>query len=102
MKVLRVTMPDGQKWDVPVEVIARNRAAHYASEFGDEVERSLKEDTLLLFDGEGGAYEIEDWAANNMNWDEVEEHATLAMAQDAVDFQEGWVNGEKEILEVPE
>lgn len=28
-KFLRVTMPDGSKWDVPVKKIAENRARHY-------------------------------------------------------------------------
>lgn len=28
-KYLRVTMPDGSKWDLPAEVIARNRADYY-------------------------------------------------------------------------
>jgi hypothetical protein len=45
MKYLSMTMPDGSKWGVPVEMIARNRAAHYASEFDGDVERSLTEDS---------------------------------------------------------
>lgn len=46
-KYLRITMPDGSKWDVPCDVIARNRIESEAEE---------------------------------------------------VDYQEGWVNGEKEIV----
>ena len=95
-KFLRITMPDQSKWDVPVMLIARNRADHYKSEFGDDIERSLAEDTIPLFDSDD--YEIEDWASNNMNWDEVKEHAVRA-EDGEVDYQEGWVNGEKEIVE---
>jgi hypothetical protein len=69
VKVLIVTMSDSTRWAVPVDVIARNRAAHYAHEFDGDVERSLNEDTLPLFAVDD--YEIEDWAKNNMNWSDV-------------------------------
>jgi len=95
---LRVTMPDGSQWDVPVDVIARNRAEHYKGEFDNDVERSLKEDTLPFF--ARNLFEIEDWAANNMNWDDVSEHATEAgKSKNRCDYEEGWANGEKEIIE---
>lgn len=97
MKMLMVDMPDGSKWGVPVDLIARNRAAHYAHEFDGDIERSLAEDTIPLFDDD--EYEVEDWAANNMNWKDVEAHARKL--QDAqTDFQEGWVNGDKAVIEV--
>lgn len=97
-KYLRVTMPDGRQWDVPVDVIARNRAANYADEFGGDVERSLREDTLPLFDSD--EYEIKDWAAGNMNWSDVETIAELVPGRvTPIDYQEGWMNGAKEIVE---
>jgi hypothetical protein len=98
MKYLRVDMPDGSKWDVPVDVIARHRAEYYKDEFDNDIEKSLKEDTLPLF--ESDEYEIEDWAANNMNWDEVATHAVRINKPDEPDYQEGWVNGEKEVVDV--
>jgi len=97
-KYLRITMPNGSKWDVPVMLIARNRAEHYKSEFGNDIERSLKEDTIPLF--ESDKFEIEDWAANNMNWDEVKAQAgRVESEEEEVDWEEGWCNGEKEIVE---
>ncbi len=48
--IMTVTMPDGSKFGVPVAMIARNRAEHYAHEFGGDVERSLAEDTVPMFD----------------------------------------------------
>lgn len=94
---LRVTMPDGSKWDVPVSVVALNRASYYADEFGGDVERSLKEDTGPLF--AQNDYEIKDWAADNMDWRDVFAHARRAPIEPpAADYQEGWVNGEKEIV----
>jgi hypothetical protein len=97
MKMLTIEMPDGSKWGVPVEVIARSRATHYAHEFGGNIQRSLDEDTLQLFESDD--YEIEDWAANNMNWSDVQDHAKK-LKDAETDFQEGWVNGEKAVIEV--
>lgn len=96
MKCLRVTMPDGSKWDVPVHVIARNRATYYAYEFDGDTERSLKEDTLSLFKDD---YHIRDWAANNMNWNEVVKHAIRLHITPEPDYQEGWMNGAQEIVD---
>lgn len=90
-------MPDGSKWDIPVSVIAEHRANHYKKEFDGNLERSLKEDTIPLF--EEDEFEIEDWAANNMDWSDVARFATRAsFVPEEVDYQEGWVNGKKELL----
>ena len=93
-------MSDGSKWGVPVEMIASNRAAHYASEFDGDVERSLAEDTLPLF--EIDAYEITDWASNQMNWDDFDGHQFKLSDEKPPDFQDGWMSGKKEIIEVRE
>lgn len=99
-KFLRVDMPDGSKWDVPAKMIAENRAAYYARldvERGDaaDYERAFaREVKYALSDG----YEIEDWAANNMNWSDVSEVAVMTTPPAAVDYQEGWVNGEKSVI----
>lgn len=92
-----VEMPDGSRWRIPVEVIARNRATHYAHEFDGDVERSLNEDTGPLFESDD--YEIEDWAANNMNWADVQAAAVrVADPRTQENYQEGWVNGEKRVI----
>ena len=93
---LIVTMPDGSRWGVPVDLIARDRAKHYAGEFDGDVERSLAEDTVPLFADD---YEIIDWAQNNMNWKDVEAHAgRMAESEPDFDYQEGWVNGDKQLV----
>lgn len=92
-KLMTVKMPDGSIWGVPVEMIARNRAAHYASEFGDSLERSLAEDTIPLF--EQSDYEIQDWAVNNMNWSDFNGHQVKVADAPEPDFQEAWMSGEK-------
>lgn len=100
MKYLSMTLPDGSKWGVPVEIIARNRATHYAIEFDGDVERSLAEDTLPLFEADD--YEIKDWAVNNMNWcDFLGHQRKLADAQEP-DWEECWMYCSKEVVEVEE
>lgn len=99
-KYLSITMPDGSKWGVPVDMIARSRAEHYASEFDGDVDKSLAEDTGPLF--ESDAYEIEDWAANNMNWSDFDGHQIKLENAPLQDFRDGWANGDKELVEVPE
>ena len=93
---LHVTMPDGSTWAVPVEVIARDRAKHYAHEFGGDIDRSYAEDTIPLFESDD--YEIEDWAANNMNWEDIQGTAVRVSEPPDVDYQEGWVNGPKRVV----
>lgn len=89
------TMPDGSKWAVPVSIIAADRAKYYAHEFGGDIDKSLKEDTGPLFDAD--EFEIEDWAQNNMDWDDVKTSA-VRVEDSACDYQDGWTNGEHEIL----
>jgi hypothetical protein len=98
-KYLRVTMPDGSKWDVPAHLIAEDRARYYADKEPVGPGRSatyLDELNATLSD----SYELTDWAANNMNWSDVAKRATRASGPDDVDYQEGWVNGDKEIVEL--
>jgi len=93
-RLMTVELPDGSVWGVPVELIARNRAAHYAHEFHGDVEISLKEDTIPLFESDD--YEIRDWAVNNMNWTDFDDRQVKVSDAPAPDFQEAWLNGEKD------
>lgn len=93
-KQYEVLMSDGSVWAVPVRVIAENRAAYYAGKDGISIEESLKDDTVPLF--EDDAFEIKDWAQNNMNWSDVESHAVM-IEEPSTDYQDGWMNGDVEI-----
>lgn len=98
MKMLVMTLPDGSRWGVPVDIIARSRATHYAREFGGDVERSLAEDTLPLF--AESAYEIADWAVNQMNWSDFAPHQVKVADAPPPDFQEAWMTCVKAVEEV--
>ncbi len=92
-KYMTVTMPDGSIYGVPVEMIARNRAAHYAHEFDGDIELSLEEDTYPLFESDD--FEIEDWAVNQMNWCDFDGHQIKINDAPAPDFQDAWMCGDK-------
>ena len=87
----RVTFDNGEAWEVPVQCIVDSRDENYA---GD------KEDTAgSVGDGSLDPYDITDWAANNMNWSDVEDYARKVETKPKPpDWEDGWMNGEKEII----
>lgn len=93
MKYIRVTMPDGSKWDVPAKVVAESYAKYYSDEDTGYCEYDDEYD-LIMGDNVG----LVDWAENNMDWTEVSDAASQAVAP-SVDYEQGWVNGQKEIME---
>lgn len=95
-------MPDGSRWDVRADLIAANRSAYFAkhdqeSEGADYAATYSRETEFVM----ANPVELIDWAANNMNWSDVEAGAKAAppLPKPAVDFQDGWINGDKEIVE---
>ncbi len=92
----RIEMDDGSKWDVAVSVIAENRAHYYSKEFEGDLQKSLDEDTWPFFDSDH--YAIEDWAKNNMNWDDVK-HDAIKISDATPDYDDSWVEGDVEIVE---
>lgn len=100
-KYLRVTMPNGSKYDVPALFIAKDRAQYYAEHDtgkieGKEYNEVYNEEIDIALEDD---YEIIDWACNNMNWSDVKGIAIRVEEEEKVDFQEGWCNGEKEVVE---
>lgn len=103
MKLYQITMNDGSKWNVPVEVIARSHAAYYAPiDYAGDIEKCFREYSLPLLLADPS--EVKDWATGNMDWVDVAATATRASGPTNVDenFQDGWVNGESRVIEVPD
>ncbi len=98
-KFLKVSMPDGSKWKIPVRVIAEHRAKYYANKKHISLEQALNEYVLPIF--EEDEYEVEEWATNQMDWEDVVKYAEKIKdtGLTAEELQEGWVNGDKEIIE---
>lgn len=102
VKYIRVTMPDGSLWDVPAALVADDRAQYYARKDADAGEGEYQElYTKELAYTLGDAGELFDWAANNMNWSDVQASASQVQAPPppAVDYADGWTNGDKRIVE---
>ena len=78
---------------MPALIIAQNRAREIVK---TDTEASFDEEVAYALHEE---YEIHDWAANNMNWEDVVLQAQIVNEDKKVDYQEGWMNGDKEIIE---
>lgn len=82
---------NGFIWEIPVKSIAENRADSYKDEFGDDLKRSLQEDTLPLFEDDEG--EIFDWVQNNMNPSDLLGFEKLIKSP-TPSLDDAWFNGE--------
>lgn len=96
---LEVKMSDTETWYVPISLIAENRAKYYAEldssrGDGDYKEVLQKEYQYAIGDDD----ELLDWAANNMDWDDVEREAFKVTITPKIDYQKQWVNGKKRII----
>ena len=107
-KHLRVTMPNGERWAVPISIIAEGRATYYADRDAERQGLSKEERNKRyreeVFYALGDEYEIRDWASNNMDWTDVRDRAINIGAEELDDrgYQEGWINGEKKIIDLDE
>ncbi len=99
-KYLRTTMLDGSKWDIPIDLIADARARYYAKR---GIEKGDKRPYQEIFKKEfvyamNDSSVIIDWAENNMNWSDVKFYARLVDKTPKQKWEEGWCNGNKEII----
>ncbi|HAM40756.1 MAG TPA: hypothetical protein DCP69_05310 [Candidatus Omnitrophica bacterium] len=100
-RALQVTFPDGSVWHVPAEIIAESRADYYAvevdghksggPEYQAEVAYALSED---------GAYDLIDWARNNMHWKGIAKHARTVKPPKPVDFREAFSDADLDVIDV--
>lgn len=90
---LVVSFSNGEKWAVPLQVICDSRDENYKDD---------EEDTFK-FVTEGGLtpYDIEDWAAGNMNWSDLAPYATkINSPTPHFDYEDGWCSASKD-AEIP-
>lgn len=91
--IYAVTMENGDIYGVPAELIADNYAKYYENT-GEDYQENYD---AMMYWFHTDDYDFADWAKNNMDWDDVKEHAVLLkMIKKEVDFQKGWVNGKYE------
>lgn len=96
-RMYTVKMSNGDIYGVPAEVIADNYAKFYES-LGEEYQENY--DAMIQWFDERD-YEFADWAKNNMDWDDVKTAAVLLVkAKKDIDYQNEWVNGEYNLINV--
>jgi len=99
MKFLQITMLDGSKYEVPANLIAEDRARYYGREDPEpDFETTYQKELAYTLEED---YELCDWAANNMNWAEVEPFSVRIADPPPPNLQEGWNNGEKKVISRP-
>jgi hypothetical protein len=94
MKNLQIKFPNGDIFEVPAEVIARQRTQYYADvdgfkegskEWDDEFKQSMTE------------YELMDWVQNNTDWKNIS-HEASKMQSKEVDYNELWFEADFKIV----
>ena len=101
-KFLVVTFSDNLRWKIPIEFIAKSRAAYYAKldseRDGDDYDEVYKLELDFTLSDE---FELTDWASNNMNWEDVLAVASR-LPDDEVecDYGKEWTNAEMKVMEL--
>lgn len=83
---------DDVTFAVPVSVIAKNKADYYVKKIKNS---NWKEEYDFMMNNE---YNIVDWASNNMDWEDVAEHAVLIDVKKH-DYKKEWINAKMYIKE---
>lgn len=100
-KILVVEMPDGL-WGVPAHLVCASRADYYADEGGPIGSEGYRQAWAKEYEYTAKDHgELLDWAANNMNWEDVKDGSFRVEGppQPPIDYEEGWMNGEKKVKE---
>ena len=89
--MMRVAFPNGEQWEFPAQLVADSRDASYA----DEEEDSIG----FIRAGSLDAFDLRDWAVNNMNWSDVAVHAKKVQDPPPIrDFEEAWLQADRSIV----
>jgi hypothetical protein len=86
-------MPDGSVWEMFLSSLSARRSREIAgvgTGYNEEYEFGMENPEVLV-----------DWAVNNLNWVDVSRYSVSVKQPSEADYQEGWVNGRKEILDAP-
>lgn len=98
MKMLIVNFSNGNRFEIPAEVIAKDRASYYADKESDSAkEFEQKFESELEYALENDSV-VKDWASNNMDWDDVKDDA-VEIGAVPVDKSAEWTNATKKISE---
>lgn len=102
MKSIRITMPDGAKYDLPAGIVARSYAAHYARvdtnapEGSDAYKEAYRTHILHAINSHDT---LIDWLEGDMVWDDFKDELLLVKPPDKPDYGSVWLNASKEVVE---
>ena len=80
MKFLRITMPDGSRWDVPAQIIAERMSELFMKPPGD--------DAILL-----------EFVDSYLKWEEISKCAVEVRRRSPTDYREEFEFSDREIIE---
>jgi len=96
-KSYRMTMSDGSIWDIPVKIIANNRADSLAHRFRNESRYLALVDTISVFEADYS--EIRDWARTHMKWSLVKPWVKyVGNAGEQIDMDSEWATCDIKIV----
>lgn len=102
MKYIRIKFINSDEFDIPFDIIARNRAEYYANldnqdnpsvrDVPEELEKEIQEEFNLVINDER---KIADWLFNSMDWKDIEEQVLKvpnSYLNSDVNYEASWCN----------
>ena len=97
-KVLQINMPDGSRWQAPIQPIAENRAHYFAERYARahmgagydhryaiELRESLADSRALI-----------EWATNHMDWQGI--NAVQTGSPSTINYEDEWYNSAHKLV----
>jgi len=94
MKIIELSFEDGEKWQIPLEFVAKHRADYYKNKAKIEEDNSFSYKNEIDFVMEDN-YEGHDWLQNNMDFEDFE-NVVKIITNDEPKTKD-WINAEAEI-----
>jgi len=92
MKVIELTFKDGERWEIPLEFVAKHRTEYYKSKREDDFNYQEEVDFVMTDD-----YEGKDWLKNNMNFEDFKD--VVKIIPNDKPATKDWRNAESTIIE---
>jgi hypothetical protein len=91
VKIIELTLDNGEIWEIPLEFVARNRAEYYKSK--NEEDFNYQEEIDFIMEDN---YEGIDWLQNNMDYEDFKEVIVIKKVENK---EIDWINAEASIID---
>lgn len=106
LTMIRIEFPNGDMFDLPLQVIADDCAKHYSSKLSDLGENNQKENSAYNDEYDyimNNHNEALDWLNNNMDWDDIKEQVRRIVPEyDQGYYKRKFSDTNKEIIQEKE